>query len=82
MSDHTLEEQLLHHEEVNISSDLPFRKWLYSWLLDPHIEGNYQKTIDKWIVILIVGNLFALVFEQIPAIFHAYEKWFHFFENP
>jgi len=80
MSDHTLEEQLLHHEEVNISSDLPFRKWLYSWLLDPHIEGNYQKTLDKWIVILIVSNLFALVFEQIPAIFQAYEKWFHFFD--
>jgi voltage-gated potassium channel Kch len=80
MSDHTLEEQLLHHEEVNISSDLPFRKWLYSWLLDPHIEGNYQKSFDKWIVILIVSNLFALVFEQIPAIFQAYEKWFHFFD--
>ena len=80
MSDHTLEEQLLHNEEVNISSDLPFRKWLYSWLLDPHIEGNYQKSFDKWIVILIVGNLFALVFEQIPAIFNAYENWFHFFD--
>ncbi|MEN9830849.1 MAG: hypothetical protein RLZZ487_454 [Pseudomonadota bacterium] len=80
MSDHTLEDQLLHHEGVNISSDLPFRKWLYSWLLDPHIEGNYQKSIDKWIVILIVGNLFTLVFEQIPAIFNAYEKWFHFFD--
>jgi voltage-gated potassium channel Kch len=79
MSDHTLEDQLLHHEDVHISSDLPFRKWLYSWLLDPHIEGNYQKTIDKWIVILIVGNLFALVFEQIPAISQAYEKWFDFF---
>jgi voltage-gated potassium channel Kch len=80
MSNHALEEQLLHHEEVNISSDLPFRKWLYSWLLDPHIEGNYQKSFDKWIVILIVSNLFALVFEQIPAIFQAYEKWFHFFD--
>lgn len=80
MSDDTLEDQLLHHENVQISSDLPFRKWLYSWLLDPHIEGNYQKTIDKWIVILIVGNLFALVFEQVPAVFQAYEKWFHFFD--
>ena len=80
MSDQPLEDQLLHHEQVNISSDLPFRKWLYSWLLDPHIEGNYQKSIDKWIVILIVSNLFALVFEQIPAIFNAYEKWFHFFD--
>ena len=80
MSDQPLEDQLLHHEQVNISSDLPFRKWLYSWLLDPLIEGNYQKSIDKWIVILIISNLFALVFEQIPAIFNAYEKWFHFFD--
>ncbi|MEY3876302.1 MAG: hypothetical protein RIR50_1474, partial [Pseudomonadota bacterium] len=29
---------------------------------------------------MIVSNLFALVFEQIPAIFQAYEKWFHFFD--
>ena len=55
--------------EANISKDLPLRKWLYSWLLDPHIEGNYQKFFDKWISILIVVNLFALVFEHVPGVF-------------
>jgi hypothetical protein len=75
-----LESQLLSHKEANISSDLPFREWLYAWLLNPHIEGNYQKTIERWIGILIVANLFALMFEQIPAIFEAYEKWFHYFD--
>jgi hypothetical protein len=59
MSNKNIEAQLL-TEEVNISSDLPFRKWLYAWLLDPHIEGNYQKPIEHWIGILIVANLFAL----------------------
>ncbi len=80
MSEQTLEDKLLHHEQVNISIDLPFRQWLYAWLLDPKIEGNHQKSLDKWIVILIVANLFALVFEQIPAIFQVYEKWFHAFD--
>ena len=80
MLDDSLEERLLSHHEATISSDFPFRKWLYAWLLDPHIEGNYQKTVDRWISILIVVNLFALVFEQIPAIFDAYQTWFHYFD--
>ena len=80
MQSNDLEAQLLSQKEAQISSDLPFREWLYAWLLNPHIEGNYQKTIERWIGILIVANLFALMFEQVPAIFEAYEKWFHFFD--
>ena len=80
MQANDLEAQLLSQQEAQISSDLPFREWMYAWLLNPHIEGNYQKTIDRWIGILIVANLFALMFEQVPAIFEAYEKWFHFFD--
>ena len=80
MLDNSLEERLLSHHEAHISSDLPLRKWLYSWLLNPHIDGNHQKTIDRWISILIVANLFALVFEQIPAVFDAYQTWFHYFD--
>jgi voltage-gated potassium channel len=79
-SNHTLEDRLLSHQEAQISSDLPLRQWLYAWLLDPHIEGNHHKTVDRWIGILIVANLFALVFEQIPAIFDEYHRWFHYFD--
>ena len=46
MSDKNIEAQLLSHE-VEIASDLPFRKWLYAWLLDTNIEGNHQKSIDQ-----------------------------------
>jgi len=79
-SNHSLEDRLLSHHEASISSDLPFRQWLYAWLLDPHIEGNFHKTVDRWIGILIVANLFALVFEQIPAVFEVYQNWFHYFD--
>ena len=80
MQSKDLEAQLLSNKEAQISSDLPFREWLYAWLLNPNIENNHQKTIDRWIGILIVANLFALIFEQIPAIFDVYATWFHFFD--
>lgn len=67
-------------EEANISHDLPMRKWLYSWLLDPTIAGNHQKGIDKWIGLLIVANLFTLVFEHVPGIYEPNRDWFHYFD--
>jgi len=74
-------ETILHHDEVaNISSDLPMRKWLYSWLLDPNIPGNYLKGIDKWISYLIVANLFALMFEHVPAVYEPFKQSFHLFD--
>jgi voltage-gated potassium channel len=67
-------------EEANIPSDLPMRKWLYAWLLDPTIPGNMQKGVDKWLGILIVANLFSLLFEQVPAVFEPNKHWFHWFD--
>ena len=66
--------------EADISPDLPRRQWLYAWLLDPNIPGNYQKFLDKWIGLLIVANLFTLVFEHVPAIYEPYKHWFHIFD--
>ena len=67
-------------EKANISKDLPMRKWLFSWLLDPHIPGNMQKSVDKWLGILIVANLFTLLFEHVPAVFEPHKAWFHWFD--
>ena len=66
--------------EADISPDLPRRQWLYAWLLDPNVPGNYQKSVDKWIAILIIANLFSMVLEQVPAIFEPYQAWFHAFD--
>ena len=66
--------------EAEISSDLPMRKWLYSWLLDPNLPGNYQKDVDKWIGFLIIANLFTLMFEHVPAVYEPYRMWFELFD--
>ena len=63
-----------------ISSDQPFRKWLYDWVLNPNIPGNFQKSLDSWVGILIVLNLFALVLEHVPALFEPYKHIFHYFD--
>ena len=65
---------------VKIESGLPLRKWLYSWLLDPTIAGNLQKGFDRWIGILIVVNLFAMLFEHVPAVYEPNKHWFHWFD--
>ena len=63
-----------------VSDQLPFRRWLYSWLLDPNIEGNYQKSLDRFIALLIVGNLCALLLEQVPGILEPNRHLFHWFD--
>ena len=66
--------------EADISPDLPMRQWMYAWLLNPDIPGNYQKSIDKWVGLLIVANLFTLVLEHVPAVFEPYKHYFHIFD--
>jgi len=63
-----------------ISTDQPLRKWLYDWTLNPNIPGNFQKSIDSWVGILIVANLFALVLEHVPALFEPNKQLFHYFD--
>lgn len=63
-----------------IARDQPFRRWLYDWTLNPNIPGNFQKSLDSWIAILIVVNLFALVLEHVPALFEPYKQLFHYFD--
>ena len=69
-----------YNHRAEIAHGLPMRKWLYSWLLDTGIPGNYQKDIDRWIAILIVANLFALLFEHVPVIFEPNKVLFHAFD--
>jgi voltage-gated potassium channel len=80
LKDLNVEALLGHEQEADIPRDLPLRKWLYSWLLDPHIPGNFQKEIDKWISYLIVANLFTLMFEHVPAVFEPNKHWFEWFD--
>jgi voltage-gated potassium channel Kch len=56
------------------------RRWLHAWLFDQHIDGNYHRAIDRLIGLLIVSNLFALLFEHVPAVYEPWRAWFHGFD--
>lgn len=59
---------------------LPMRAFFHQWLLDPNTRGNYQAAIDRFVALLIIANLFALVLEGVPAIHDPYKEWFHIFD--
>jgi len=80
LKDLDVEALLGKEQEADIPRDLPMRKWLYSWLLDPNIPGNFQKSMDKWISYLIIANLFSLLFENVPAVFEPNKHWFEWFD--
>jgi voltage-gated potassium channel Kch len=65
---------------ANISTNLPTRKWLHSWLFDTEIEGNYQKDVENWIGALIVLNLIVLLFEHVHKIYDPNQHLFHLFD--
>ena len=67
-------------EAAQIDPSLPLRRWLYAWLFDPGTPGNYQRTVDRWISILIVANLIALLAEHVAAIYAPYRLWFRWFD--
>ena len=54
----------------SISSDQPFRKWLYDWTLNPNIPGNFQSTLERWIAILIVITHASIILIWIEALLH------------
>jgi len=56
------------------------RGFVYHWLFDDQVQGNYHKQFDKYISVLIVLNLLALLVEQIPQLFDPYKNLFHVFD--
>gem|GEM_PF-5527852 len=65
-------EQSASHHKHHAPPDwgtVPLRRWMYRWLLDPETDGNHQAAVDRFIALLIVANLAALVFEHVPAIY-------------
>jgi voltage-gated potassium channel Kch len=66
--------------ELTLKGAGSVRRWLFNWLFNSEIEGNYFHFIERWVALLIIANLFALVFEHVPAIYQPYASWFHVFD--
>lgn len=56
------------------------RQRIYLQLFDLQTPGNGQQMVDRFIAILIVANLFAFLFEHVPAIYEPNANWFHWFD--
>jgi voltage-gated potassium channel len=56
------------------------RQRLYRLLLDAHTPGNWHQAVDRFLAILIIANLCALLFEHVEVIHSAYASWLHWFE--
>ena len=56
------------------------RRFIYRWLFDPNQAGNYQKSVERWISILIVANLIALLVENIEVVYAPNKTLFHAFD--
>lgn len=59
---------------------ITFRKQLYSRMMEPRGTGNYQKTLDRWISILIIMNVLAIIAEHIPLVYQPYQHFFNLFD--
>lgn len=60
--------------------ELPLRRWLYAWLLDPQQPNNLHRRFESWTATLIILNLFALLFEHVPALYEPNARLFHWFD--
>ncbi|NDB99693.1 MAG: hypothetical protein EBZ84_12670 [Betaproteobacteria bacterium] len=74
------EDEEVVHPGLTLKGAGSVRRWLYNWLFNSEIEGNYFHFIERWVALLIIANLFALVFEHVPAIYRPYAYWFHVFD--
>ena len=79
-SPNELDDDFTMDPQLRLSEAGSLRRWLFNWLLNSEIEGNYYQFIERWVALLIIANLFALVFEHVPAIYQPYAHWFHVFD--
>ncbi len=59
---------------------MSFRRRLYDLLLNERAEGGARASINRFILLLILLNLFALLLESAPAIYAEHREAFHLFD--
>ena len=77
---HEFDDDVAIDPQLRLAEAGSLRRWLFNWLFNSEIQGNYYQFIERWIALLIIANLFALVFEHVPAVYQPYAQWFHVFD--
>lgn len=68
------------HADPSTPGVISFRRRLYELLLDERSESGARASINRFILILILLNLFALLLESAPAIYAEHRDAFHAFD--
>jgi voltage-gated potassium channel len=77
---HEFDDDVAIDPQLRLAEAGSLRRWAFNWLFNSELEGNYYQFIERWIALLIIANLFALVFEHVPAVYQPYAQWFHVFD--
>lgn len=54
--------------------------YIYKWLLNPDYKHGFSHVVERFIALLIVASVFAVLIENTPEIYNAYAGWFHWFD--
>lgn len=57
-----------------------FFAFLHKWLFDGEFQDGLSKQVDRWIALLIVSSVLAVVCETIPALYQTYGDAFRLFD--
>jgi voltage-gated potassium channel len=70
------------HHPASSSGEQPPRALtgLYHWLFDHRHPGGWAQSFERWIALLIVCSVAAVVLERIPEIYEPYAAHFHWFD--
>ena len=60
---------------------LNLRKFIYQNLHDDDYQSTFSRYLNYFLIILIVGNVFAVLLESVNEIYQAYQFYFDVFEN-
>jgi voltage-gated potassium channel Kch len=59
---------------------MTIRRKIFAQLFDPDIKDNLRPRFERLIITLILLNIVALIFENVPEIYQLYRGWFHVFD--
>lgn len=60
---------------------LTLRKFVYDYLHDNNNESRLSLAINMALIILILGNVFAVILETVNSIYFQHQRFFNLFEN-
>ena len=57
-----------------------FPAFLHKWLFDGEFDNGLSRQVDRWIALLIIASVLAVVCETIPALYQPYADAFRLFD--